>query len=147
MRLKKKEIVKLLPTVSQIKRDLKVKQKQIARLSKEVFDLQETLLELDGIFLHEGFPMRVANYQSDIELQSAYAESTRYAYATKVHGYKNVTLYTINIYKGTSKEDDGMPVEGEHTQYASLRLMKSWVAYGKLTNGKRKRVPRRSTNV
>jgi hypothetical protein len=122
-----------------MKRDLKVKRRQAAKLTLEADELNLNLVALDNVVLHEGFPMRVTTYNGNIEVRSACSDSTRYGYATRIGKTK---LYKVNIYKGTSKEDDGMPVEGEHTHYSCLRMMKSWVAYGKL-----RRVSRRSANV
>jgi hypothetical protein len=142
--MKKEEIRKLLPKVSQMKRDVKAKQRQSNKLADEAYKLRQILLDLEGVVLYQGFPIKVTTYNGSVEVRSACSNSTRYAYATKVGKTK---FYTLNIYKGTSKEYDGMPVEGEHTHYSSLRMMKNWVAYGKTTNEKRKRIPRRSTNV
>jgi hypothetical protein len=139
MKLKKREILKLLPKISQMKRDLKIKRRQAAKLTLEADELNLNLVALDNVVLYEGFPMRITTYNGNVEVRSACSDSMRYGYATRIGKTK---LYTVNIYKGTSKEDDGIPVEGEHTHYASLRMMKSWVAYGKLG-----RVPRRRTKV
>jgi hypothetical protein len=125
--MKKREAIRLLPKLKELKSEAKFKLACSETLLRQAIKLQITCDKLINVTIHDGVPLRVVPRGRDIEVSSACDEVTRHAYASRVG-----TKYTMNVYKGSFTEVDGIRVDGTFTRPAATTRMKNWVAHGKL---------------
>lgn len=124
--MKKKLILKHLPNVKEFAKRETELIKLIPKLHKELGDTQEILADIQGVSLHEDFPVKVTALADGHEVTSGCDEVKRSAFvAPATNGNKFVVTTAVNI------ADEGTPLEGEHKKADALRLAKDWVANGK----------------
>lgn len=79
--MRKNKMVELFPQRREMKKTLKAKQKDLQKLTKEVYELEDNLYDLDGVTLFDNFPLRVvSNDDSDVDIFSACDEVERQAH-------------------------------------------------------------------
>jgi hypothetical protein len=128
--MKKANALKHVPLLKQYRKDVKAKDTLIGKLQREIADLEEVLEELDGVTVHEDFPILVEENEdeSGIEIWSACDESTRYCYVSK----DTSEQWRATGYKDEGSGDGKVLVEGT-SRLVALRAGKDFVATGTVT--------------
>ncbi len=126
--MNKRTVLKLLPQRAAIMAKSIRLRMQAEGLMLEYDTLLRQYSMLQDVSIHEGFPVKVREYDGGHEVRSGCDEVQRWAYATKTPGGKK---FTINIYQSNQRGEDGIPIDGYHSKAAALTIMKNWVAFGK----------------
>lgn len=126
--LRKKDVLKFLPKAKVLRKEAVTKARQGEKLTKEAIKAREISDALQGIVLHDNFPVRMLQYNGGEEVASGCDEVKRTAFVKPVGSTKK---YVITTYRNDGSETDGTPVQGEYAKSAALRLAKDFVASGK----------------
>jgi len=137
--VRKAQVLKHLPLLKQHVKDIKAKEKEIFRLEGEVDALTEIASALDGVSLHNDFPVVLEEFAGDgiappsVEIFSGCDDIIRYAYASR----DSAAGETPERWRSTGYKEEGsgegkVLVEGA-TRSAALRAGKDYVSTGKAT--------------
>lgn len=77
--MKKSQIVKLVPQAKTLRKELKSAEKARDAATKAFNKLEEQVDAIDGVTLYNGFPVRITDDGSTIEVHSAADEVSRFA--------------------------------------------------------------------
>lgn len=124
--------MQILPNIKSIKQERKAKEIQLAKLSKEVRELEENLTAAENVTIHEEFPLRISENGAVIEIHSAVQDSTRSAYLTRdtLDG-ATPEYWTVKGFRTEGAADSKMLATGT-TRRNALRVGKDFVAVGKI---------------
>lgn len=133
--MKKLQVLKHLPQLKDYRKDLKAKTALSDKLEREIEEIETVLTELDGVTIHNDFPVAVDDHADPdaVEIWSGCDESKRYAYVSR----DSVAGTTPERWRATGYKEEGdgngrMLVEGV-SRAAAVRAGKDFVATGKVT--------------
>jgi len=134
--MRKSAVIKHLPNLKQYRKDLKAKQALATKLDREIGELDTITFELDGVSLHQDFPIMVVDAASgnspDVEIFSACDESNRYAYVSRdSQEGQTPERWRATGYKEEGSTEARVLIEGA-SRLAAVRAGKDYVATGKL---------------
>lgn len=127
--MRKNKVLELIPHQKTLKSTLKMKQKELGRLSEEVIKLESQLSGIDGVLLHQGFPIRIYEPEGGdtIEVNSGCDDVTRYAVISPLADDSG--QFRVTSYKAEGNGEGRQLAEGV-TQRIALRTAKDYVATG-----------------
>jgi hypothetical protein len=131
--MNKATALKIIPTLSDLRKDLKAKQKESARLTDEIVKLESTLEEIDGAIVHQDFPIFVdERADGGVEVLSACDNTSRNAFASR----DSAEGETPERWRATGYADQGNAegkVLGEGlSRKAAIAAAKDYVATGRV---------------
>lgn len=128
MTMKKSQILKFLPKAKSLRKEAVTKAKQGDKLTKEATRAREISDALQGIVLHDNFPVRMLKYNGGEEIASGCDDVKRTAFVKPVG---NTKKFVVTTYANNGSDVDGTPIQGEYAKAAALRLAKDFVASGR----------------
>lgn len=124
--MKKKDIIKHLPSLKNLKREATLKSKEAAKLMREADRAQEIVTALDGVVLHDNFPIRILKDTRGTEVRSGCDETTRSAYVRETSQGK----FGVRAYRNEGSESEGSSLGLEFSRAQALKVAKNFVASG-----------------
>lgn len=135
--MRKKQVLEILPRLKELKKELKADQRALGELNEKVIRNESIVTNLDGVTLHQDFPVRVYEPEGGdtVEVTAGCDEVSRYAVVSFLadgSGQVRVTAYK------EEGDTEGKPLAEGVTSRIGLRVAKDYVATGQIGRPKAK---------
>ncbi len=128
--MKKRQVLKFLPRLKELRSSARVKMSRGLKMYQDGCREDDMVDRLTGLTLHNNFPLRITEpISGEFEVSSGCDEVSRWAYASLTPATKN--RFIVTAYKpGETERRIPHSVIKKH----ALEIAKDWVATGKLND-------------